>query len=227
MKKKVGSSSVTLVAISGVKPVRTLISLYKSMFAFEFKEIILVTTYRLPKRLFGIQIHKPVNGKLDSLDAYSHYCIYHLWNHINTSHCLLVQADSWITNPEVWTSDFLNYDYIGAPWPVVDNAYIDPFGVHQRVGNGGFSLRSRKLLLVPNEIDIPWNPNESSFYRHMGANSFSEDGNICVHNRHLYIQAGCLFAPLEVALKFSRELPVPEYNNELTFGFHKYRKRKF
>jgi hypothetical protein len=76
---------------------------------------------------------------------------------------------------------------------------------------------------VPNEIEIPWNPNTSDFYRHMGANSFSEDGNICVHNRHLYEAQGCEFAPLEIALKFSKELPVPEYDGSKTFGFHKYK----
>ena len=224
MKQIYGSLDVTLIAVSGVKPLATILSLVRSKRRFKFKETIFVTTSRLPKKLFGIKIQKPVRGELDSLDAYSFYCIYFLKFHIQTSHCLLIQADSWVVNPEIWSHEFLDYDYIGAPWPIVENAYVDPFGNHQRVGNGGFSLRSKRLLNVPDRIDIPWNPNESTFYKHMNANSFSEDGNICVHNRHLYEQAGCVFAPLEVALRFSRELDVPEHKGAKTFGFHKYRR---
>jgi hypothetical protein len=136
---------------------------------------------------------------------------------------LIVQADSGIDKVNLWLDEFLGFDYIGAPWPLSDDAYIDPFGNHQRVGNGGFSLRSKKLLEVPLFSHVEWNPNSSNFYRHMNANSFSEDGNICVHNRHIYESAGCQFAPLEIALKFSRELPVSEYQGTGTFGYHKYK----
>ena len=56
----------------------------------------------------------------------------------------------------------------------------------------------------------------------MNAESFAEDGNICVHNKHVYEAAGCIFAPLDVAMSFSRELPIPEYDGRKTFGFHRY-----
>lgn len=221
--KRAGSANVTLVAISGVQIGKTLIALLKCRWKFNFAEVLFITTARLPSRLLGIKVEKPRFSSLNSIDAYSYYCIYGLYNHIETTHCLIVQADSCITYASKWSEDFLNYDYIGAPWPIKADAYIDPFGVHQRVGNGGFSLRSRKLLNVPNEIDIPWDPNNSEFYKHMGANSFSEDGNICVHNRHLYEKMGCKFAPLEIALQFAKELPVPEYDGSITFGYHKYK----
>ena len=41
---------------------------------------------------------------------------------------------------------FFDYDYIGAPWP---NNFVN------RVGNGGFSLRSKKFLELT--AKIPYN----------------------------------------------------------------------
>ena len=158
-------------------------------------------------------------------DAYSWFMIYDLWEHVDTAHCLVVQADGYVLNPKKWSSEFLEYDYIGAPWPIRADAFIDPFGVHQRVGNGGFSLRSKKLLMVPQRIDIPWEVNQGSFYRHMGNGLLHEDGNIAVHNRHLYEQAGCVFAPVATAARFSQEIFVPETRWVKPFGFHRHRPR--
>jgi hypothetical protein len=53
----------------------------------------------------------------------------------------------------------------------------------------------------------------------MNAGLYNEDGNICVHNRHIFEANGCKFAPVEVASKFSREETLPDSEKE-TFGFH-------
>jgi hypothetical protein len=55
----------------------------------------------------------------------------------------------------------------------------------------------------------------------MNAGEQAEDGIICVHNRHIYMAAGCNFAPFEIALSFSREQTMPENYKLNTFGFHK------
>ena len=39
-----------------------------------------------------------------------------------------------------------------------------------------------------------------------GVVNYHGDGNVCVHNRHIYIENSCKFAPVEVAVKFSQEL---------------------
>ena len=101
-----------------------------------------------------------------------------------------------------------------------ENSYIDPFGNHQRVGNGGFSLRSKKLLDVPKHEHIEWDVNQRNFYKHMNANNFAEDGNICVHNRHIYERCGCKFASVEVAARFAHEKPTKETEGIIPFGFH-------
>jgi hypothetical protein len=51
---------------------------------------------------------------------------------------LLVQWDGYVCNPDAWDPAFLDCDYIGAKWFWHNDA--------MRVGNGGFSLRSRRLL---------------------------------------------------------------------------------
>lgn len=211
--------NVTLVTVSSVHIPQTIDALVKSMEGLSFASVKLVTheDVDLPP---GIEISKC--AKLNSIHDYSYYCIYNLTEHIDTDYCLLVQYDGYVIRPWLWDDNWLNYDYIGAPWPVSDRSFITPFGEHIRVGNGGFSLRSKKLLDVPKHIEIPWDVNQGTFYKHFNVGSTAEDGNICVHNRHLYESQGCKFAPIEVAINFSKELEVPENVGVQSFGFHKY-----
>lgn len=168
----------------------------------------------------GIILEKQVRP-LTNIDEYNYYILYHLHKHINTDYVLLVQDHAFIINPDAWRDDFFDYDYIGAPWPWRERAYITPYGEHQRVGNGGFSFRSKKLLEVPLHQWIPFRVSEmSDFYQMFGGNNTNEDGNITVHNKHLYEKQGCKIAPIEVAKYFSYESPVPENTGIIPFGFH-------
>jgi hypothetical protein len=72
------------------------------------------------------------------------FVLHELHHYIDSDFVLLVEWDGYIINPTAWTNEFLNFDYIGAVW----GHHKDGF----RVGNGGFSLRSRKLLLATREI---------------------------------------------------------------------------
>lgn len=76
------------------------------------------------------------------------FVTYEIPKHITTTHILNVQWDSWIIDPAMWRDDFLNYDYIGAPW-----WFADGFNV----GNSGFCLRSKRLIdfLAANPQDFP------------------------------------------------------------------------
>lgn len=217
------AKDVTLVCVTGVNIAKALYAIMVSALRIKFDYIVLVTP-KLPRvRFRNFSIEKPIDSNLKSIDEYSKYILYDLHNHINTEFCLVVQADGYVLNGQLWREEFREFDYIGAPWPIATDKYIDPFGQHQRVGNGGFSLRSKKLLLVPQRISVPWEVNEGSFYRHFNQNSYSEDGNICVHNRHLFERVGCKFAPLHIAMIFSRELDLEDQVFGPTFGFHKYR----
>lgn len=213
--------SVTLVCVSGVNIFNSIFALWRSSRKIQFSSVKLISNRR-PKLLPSqIQFEKAVATELDSIDEYNKYLIYELGRHVETDYCLIVQADGYVLNPKLWKPEFLEFDYIGAPWPIKDDAYIDPFGNHQRVGNGGFSLRSKKLLELPATKKVPWEVNVGNFYRHEGAGFYSEDGNICVHNRHIYEAEGCRWPDVRLSLDFSVETHVEEYTGAPTFGFHK------
>jgi tetratricopeptide (TPR) repeat protein len=89
---------------------------------------------------------------LASRDAYSQFVLKSLLHHIATPHVLLVQWDGYVVNPAAWDPAFLECDYIGAKWFWAD--------ADKRVGNGGFSLRSRRLLEALQDTRIQLVDNE-------------------------------------------------------------------
>ena len=221
-------SRVTCFAIDNTNRIEeTIKALHTCKNGANFGEVKLVTTpnyvekYKDECASDGILVEEQVKP-LTNIDEYNYYILYHLHKHIDTEFCLLVQDHAFIINPDAWREEFFSYDYIGAPWPIRDRAYITPYGEHQRVGNGGFSFRSKKLLEVPRVQWIPFRVADvaKDFYKMFGGNNTNEDGNICVHNKHLYEMHGCKIAPVEVAKYFSYESPVPENQGIIPFGFH-------
>ncbi len=154
--------------------------------------------------------------KCNSIDEWNRKIIYELPNYINTSHCLLIHADGYVVHPEKWDNNWLGYDYLGAPWPLPadDYSYRDTNGNIIRVGNS-VSLRSKKLMDLGTHIpeSVFWN-----IKRKYG--NTNEDGFICVHAREYFENSGCKFAPLEVAVHFSKEYEIPENVGLETFAFH-------
>lgn len=137
------------------------------------------------------------------------HCLwYDASHHVRTKHLLWIQPDSWVLDASRWTDKFLQYDYIGAPWPVEPGNTWDRLGYTRgrNVGNGGFSLRSLELTLhLADRPDkyLLWLP---------------EDDAICrIHRPQLEI-AGFRWAPPELAAQFSFECTAPP--TEGTFGFH-------
>lgn len=130
------------------------------------------------------------------IEGYNRFMLMELAQHVQTSHALVMQWDGFVSDPARWSAEFLDWDYIGAPWYHGGSA--------GSVGNGGFSLRSRKLLQALREIDHP-------------DSREPEDMAICVTLRpKLEAMYGIRFAPLEVAQRFACEYGV--FRN--TFGFH-------
>lgn len=217
--------NVTLISLAAIGFEKTLAAMRISMEKISFADAKFISPSRpvsLSPRIKW-ESSGPLRLRSPGVDDYSFYFLYEMWKHVETDFCLVVQGDGYVLNPHLWDDAFLDYDYIGAPWPIKRNAYVDPFGNHQRVGNGGFSLRSAKLLRTPQELEVPFDVNYGDFYKHFGAMSLAEDGNICVHNRHLFESNGCKFAPVEVAARFSQERRVPEIRGLKSFGFHEFR----
>lgn len=111
---------------------------------------------------------------------------------------LIVQHDGYAVNHHSWDSQFFEYDYIGAVWPYQQMNNIFPglyakYADANRVGNGGFSLRSQKLMKALLHItwdDQLWHQNEDSV--------------VCNDIRDQLINSyGIKFAPPSLADKFS------------------------
>lgn len=134
-------------------------------------------------------------GSIASVDDYSRFVMKELDRHIRTDFALLVQYDGFVLNPDCWSAEFQRYDYVGARWP---------FGDAMSVGNGGFSLRSKRLLRALQDPQFaPVDP---------------EDMAICrAYRPVLEERYGIRFAPEEVADRFSFEAVPPDGQ---TFGFH-------
>jgi len=120
----------------------------------------------------------------------------HLADHVRTEHCLVIQWDGFVINPRQWDERFLKCDYMGALWPQFSDGH--------EVGNGGFSLRSRKLLEACRS---------PGFTR-----SHPEDVAIGRVNRaFLEREHGIVFADIDAAAQFAFERSAPPGP---TFGFH-------
>lgn len=136
-----------------------------------------------------------------TVNDYCEFMLRGMLEHIETEFILFIQWDAMISRVEEWTNDFLNYDYIGAAWPW--------FADNQCVGNGGFSLRSRRLLEALQDQHIQMIPGDDT--------AMYEDRAIGMKYRpYLESQHGIRFAPRELARQFSYELG--PYRS--SFGFH-------
>ena len=201
-------NNVTIAAVAGTKAIETLKAIKYSMRELEFDRAILITPEDIEDDQVEIIKCEPLN-----YEQYNHFIVYRLHEYINTTHCLLVQNDGYVVNPDMWQEQWMQYDYIGALWPMPqdDFSFRDQDGNIQRMGNGGFTLRSKKLLCAANDLDLEW----KQYY-----GFYHEDGFFCCHNRSKYESVGCKFAPIEVAAEFSHESQVEENQGHIPFGFH-------
>ena len=205
---------ITLVAISSVHLYETVRALLYSMRGIEYGDVLLLSHHKpryLPKKIRFERI-----GELKNIDDYSHFCIYELGKHIRTDYALIVHHDGFVVNPSSWQDGFLQYDYIGSPWPLPKDGvrYRDALGNIVRVGNG-VSLRSKRLMDFPKKAGIPWEKTQSGDY--------NEDCFLCCKNKVLLEENGMRFAPLDVAVHFGREHTIPENEGIEPFLFHQWR----
>lgn len=205
---------VTLVAITSVHLYETVCALKYSRRNIEFGQIKLLADKRpfyLPNDIKFEKIQK-----LSNIDEYSHFCVYDLADYIDTQYALIVHHDGFVVNPSSWKKEFLDYDYVGSPWPLPkdDKRFRDEVGNVVRVGNG-VSLRSKLLMEYPRKEKLLWEKTDSGDY--------NEDCFLCCKYRKRMEEAGIKYAPFEVAVYFGREHILPENENIDPFLFHQWR----
>jgi tetratricopeptide (TPR) repeat protein len=186
-------SKTTLCCIDCINHDLTIRALRTSMASCSFERVVFLTDrfFELP----GIEtIQIPA---LNSRDAYSAFVLHALADYIETEFVLIIQWDGYVINSAAWHDEFLQHDYIGAVWGHLTDTF--------RVGNGGFSLRSKKLLSACRQIALE-------------GETLNEDDLVCrKHRCILEREFGIRFAPEKIAERFSFELTYP---GALPFGFH-------
>jgi hypothetical protein len=186
--------TVTLCAAASVNVKATCLALSACLEQVDFAECLLFTDSDCPERDVRVR-HVPIRPLRSSAD-YSDFLLQDLADHVTTPHCLIVQWDGFLLSAAHWKSEFLDYDYIGAPWPQFSDGHA--------VGNGGFSLRSHKLLNACRDPRFERN--------------HPEDVAICRTNRILLEKEhGIRFADIALAETFAFER-TPQKGS--TFGFH-------
>jgi hypothetical protein len=190
---KLDLSDVTICAIDSVNMALAARALHVSMAQCRFADAILFS-------------HAPVDGefrneiipKVNSTAEYSSFLWKRVPTFVDTPFALIVQWDGFVTDAGAWRPEFRDYDYIGARWPFLTDG--------MSVGNGGFSLRSRKFMSALMQ---------PRFVLDESANC---DWQCCrTYRPALESDYGVRFAPEDVADLFSHELAPPSQN---TFGFH-------
>lgn len=132
------------------------------------------------------------------------YCYNESPASVNTPHMLFTEWDGGIRDVNAWDPAFLNYDYVGAPWPGRAAGQWDPKG--NSVGNGGFTLWSKKLMSCV-AANAGWAIGTDT---HISCNYRAPLENLC----------GAKWAPEEVAYRFSFEHGTEPQRVKPSFGYH-------
>jgi hypothetical protein len=207
--------NVTLVCLEGVDNADSINTAVKALQIssrnLNFGEIVLISPEK-PSCRYDDITHYSID-KLTWIE-YNQFILKNLIKYINTDYCVLIQTDGFILNSELWSDEFLKYDYIGhafdfinCPWQVngVNPEVVNRKGIHglNRVGNGGFSFRSKKFLIETANCPYECNGPEDVFI----SNDYFD----------YFIEKGIKYAPVEIADLFSKDA---SEDISKTFGFH-------
>lgn len=194
-------SNITLVAVDCKQPETAEKALLVSQRGIKFKDVLLLTDKdsvpKVENKESSFEIFEI--PKITSLAEYSTFVAKKLHEYIETPYAMVCQWDGFVINPSMWHEEFLNYDYIGAPW-----YYWDRFNV----GNGGFSLRSKRFLELGKEMNIP--------------DGIEREDEYLLRDCGLQLeQLGIQVAPEDLAIKFSFERNFKYFHPMYPcFGFH-------
>ena len=212
MKKKLKLPDVTLLSATSSEVDAAQVSMRISLHNIEFGASKLLSSSSPKKKYPDIEyISIP---PLNNVDDYNKIIFQDLHKYFRTSHCLIVQADSFIVDSDLWKDEFLKFDYIGGPWP--NKIEVNPNLIlnleKNPVGNGGFSLRSRKLVEATSKIN----------FESLNFPMKAEDVLICYYLYQEMVDSGIRFAPPKLAAEFSLENTDGLYGQNVNsvFGFH-------
>ena len=183
---------VTLVCVDCYNHGEAVAAIKKSMDQCQFKAVKFITDIDI--EIDDVEVIKilPIKSK----EEYSNFMIKELHKYFDTKYVLVIQHDGYVLDGKLWSDEFYDYDYIGAPWLYSDG---------RNVGNGGFSFRSSYLqtILATDEFITITSPEDEIIGR--------------LYRDYLINEYSIKFPSDEVADKFAFELRTPV---QPTFGFH-------
>ena len=65
-------------------------------------------------------------SKIKNISEWGKFVIFELHKYIDSDFIILIHPDGFIVNPQSWSDDFLNYDFIGAPWKLPKDNFSYP-----------------------------------------------------------------------------------------------------
>lgn len=193
--------SVTLFAIDCLNTDLTIKVLEKCKSMVDFGDVKFLTS--IPNSYQHSVKIQPLN----SLVHYSVFMLKEFYKYIDTEHCLIVQRDGWILNPESFDFDLLKLDYCGGLYMQYD-----------RVGSGGFSLRSKKIMESVSKTIPDWDGTQKDAERLQRDLNYYEDGILSLSD----FSKDFKIASLEQAANFSQAgNRNPLYFRATPFGWHR------
>jgi hypothetical protein len=212
-------SNVTLVGIDGLgKAVDFYIKIFELCnreFKVEKNLLFTSATHRTVDIFNDIEIDFIQIPKLNYKE-FNEFCLTSINEFIDTTHIITVQTDGFICNGDMWKDEYFEYDYVGQPWLNPDGKTFTNFpwvnSYEKSVGEGGFTLRSKKLLEALSNIDI-------NFIKNCINSGANEDVFISSYVRDYLESEGCRFATPEIGMEFCAGIRDSNRLNT-SFGFH-------
>jgi hypothetical protein len=178
-------------------------------------------------------IHIKIPPFTDFIDDINRTCLHLMPQVVQSDFNLIVQDHAFAVNPQAWDPLFWEYDYIGSPFCGLWGG--GPYWRGPIVGNGGFSLRSRKLNDALRAVRFNWRVEDwlshdervaqFAYYttNAKGERCLPEDVVFSVFARNILERDyGVKFCPPELAAKFSlfESHPLTQFWVGRSFGFH-------
>ena len=218
---------VDLVTVNTVNPLVALKAMDYTCKKLEFNNSYIFTNQNIKTN-----DHQTISiNKFRTIDEYNNFVLDFNNFKFKSEYILIIQADGFVINPSKWTDNFYNYDYVGAPWPKNDKISNVKFGKEEllakkknRVGNGGFSLRSKKFLKYSSQFN--------------NCKGYPEDLFLTAIQYEEACRNKIYFPPPEEAYKFSIETPLFGKTKDIvldsryslgisSFGFHGKHHKKY
>lgn len=192
--------SVTLVCVDGVNANRAIAVLENCKKKCDFGAVKLLTHIPCSYE------HKIDIIPLNSLIEYSIFMLTRIHQYIDTEHLLVVQRDGFILNPQSFKEEWLKNDWTS---PL--------FVQYPKVGSGGFSLRTKKMMVEIADSVPRWDGTPKQANEIQDILGYYEDGVCCLSSRASRFKIATLEQACEFAQGGNRD---SRYYQPYPFGFH-------